>query len=172
MPRVVVAASNVYDSVYLQRNLGLALIPWPGLSSQLSRIAYTGDGPNARREVLFCCGAQPYNKPIEQFAQVIVNATRRVDDTLALMLTRRTRRHNAVDSPQSATRERVTFAWLNDLYPKSYQCKKRQVDGSTGSTTTSTGQTGHVHGSGRRLAKMNKLKMKPKTVTQCGCGCQ
>ena len=52
---VVLAASNAYDWVYLRRNLGISAVPWPGLSTQLSRIAYTGasaSGSLAARSIM------------------------------------------------------------------------------------------------------------------------
>jgi hypothetical protein len=101
-PNVIVASSNAYDHVYLRRQLGITSVPWPGLSYQLARIPYLGGGSHARREILFCCGAQPYNRAIDLWAETVANATQR-----------------------KARGQLTTFAWLNDLYPRSWQCTKR-----------------------------------------------
>ena len=61
--QVLVAASNAYDWVYVARGLGVHPVPWPGLSVQLSQIQYTGGSSRGRPEILFCCGASPYERP-------------------------------------------------------------------------------------------------------------
>jgi hypothetical protein len=103
---VVVAASNAYDWVYLRRSVGVSATPWPGLSTQLSRIAYTGASASGRPEVLFCCGAQAYNRPIAQWAELVANASVRLA--------------RAGDASQR-------YVWLNDIYPKSFHCKREKV---------------------------------------------
>ena len=113
---VVLFASNAYDHVYLRRNLNISAVPWPGLSTQLAPIAYTGGGKHARPEVLYCCGAQAYNQAIEQFATLIANASRM-----------HARRQQAASSEGEATAPSIKFAWLNDLYPKSWHCKRVSV---------------------------------------------
>ena len=114
MPHVLVAASNAYDWVYLRRNLGIAAVPWPGLSVQLSRMPYTGGSPSARSEVLFCCGASAYNKPIAQWAELVVNASRRLLPTIQRA------------TPASVPPDPIRFAWLNDLYPKSFHVRAQR----------------------------------------------
>ena len=99
-PNVLLAASNPYDWLYLRWSVGLDATPWVGLSVQLSTIGYTGTRPQA----LFCCGSSAYNKGIKAVADTIVNASR------AQLL----RSHQT----------RLEFAWLADLYPKSWHCSK------------------------------------------------
>ena len=109
-------ASNAYDHVYLRRNLNISAVPWPGLSTQLAPIAYTGGGEHARSEVLYCCGASPYNEAIEQWAALIANAS------MTHAQGRRAARPDGGGAPPP-----IKFAWLNDLYPKSWHCKRVSV---------------------------------------------
>lgn len=174
-PRVIIAASNAFDHIYLRRNVGLSAVPWPGLSVQLSRIRYTGGGERGRREVLFCCGAQPYNKPIEQWAQIIVNASRKFPV------------NSAAASSNADVPDERRFAWLNDLYPKSYQCKRVRVAASpppapamppaaarsdarpAGGGLLAGGEWAASATAGRRLRSRSKSKkIKGPTVEQCG----
>ncbi len=104
LKRVVFAVSNPYDYIYIRRNIGISAVPWPGLSVQLARIEYTGAGPNARSEVLFCCGTKPYNKLLDFWARRIVNESKRMNVARNSSLSHR------------------RFAWLSELYPKSFQC--------------------------------------------------
>jgi len=89
-------------------------VPWPGLSVQLSRMPYTGGSPSARSEVLFCCGASAYNKPIAQWAELVVNASRRLLPTIQRA------------TPASVPPDPIRFAWLNDLYPKSFHVRAQR----------------------------------------------
>lgn len=150
MPNVVLAASNAYDWLYLRRNIGVAAVPWPGLSVQLSRVRYTGGSPSGRREVLFCCGSSPYNKPIAQWAELIVNASRRF-----MPLIREHHLNNRVHAPTKVPLGEglamvapfdghyrisgsIQFAWLNDLYPKSFHCKRVKVTAASATGTRGT----------------------------------
>ncbi len=155
-PNVVLAASNAYDWLYLRRNIGVAAVPWPGLSVQLSRTRYTGGSPSGRSEVLFCCGAQPYNKPIAQWAELVVNASRRI-----LPLIRQQQASQEVEQGDGAAaplvnHEHIRFAWLNDLYPKSFHCKRVKVN-ATGTGTSTTGTTGVTEhaATARSTARLN-----------------
>lgn len=142
MPNVVFAASNAYDWVYLRRNIGVAPVPWPGLSVQLSRVRYTGGAPTGRSEVLFCCGAQPYNKPIAQWAELVVNASRRHLATVRRALRPAARTTvagaGADGSADASAAPTIRFAWLNDLYPKSFHCKRVKVNASTAAPVVTT----------------------------------
>lgn len=166
MPNVIVAASNAYDHIYLKRNLGIDALPWPGLSVQLRTIRYTGGSARARPEVLFCCGAQPYNKPIDQWAQLIANASKRAPPIDAAAPPRR-------------------FAWLNDLYRKSFQCKRFKLlpppppshpsAPPPPAPTAAAGDLGAAVSAGRRLrsTRAGKKPSKPQkakveTREQCG----
>ena len=164
-PHVLLAVSNAYDFVYLKRNLGLSAVPWPGLSAQLARIQYTGADTTgrARREVLFCCGAQPYNQPLELWAETITNTTR-------LIYARRRM------SPLSAragggSSEPPRFAWLNDLYPRSWQCKRVKAARPSGDAnhTAPNGDAAlpSTNTAGRRLrAKKDKAAASSKLCTR------
>ena len=55
---VVLAASNPYDAMYVRRGFGRDPVPWPGTSSQLASLPYTGASATRRDEILFCCGSR------------------------------------------------------------------------------------------------------------------
>ena len=168
-PHVLPAVSNAYDFV-CQRNLGLSAVPWLGLSAQLARIQYTGADTTGRaRRCSSGCGAQPYNQPLELWAETITNTTR------LIYARRRT-------SPLSARAGGAAwmpprFAWLNDLYPRSWQCKRVKAARPSGDATNHTAPNGDAalpstNAAGRRLrAKKDKAAAspgKPSYTTQCG----
>lgn len=136
--QVVLAASNAYDYVYLKRNLGLDAVPWPGLSAQLAPIRYSGaDAPS--EAVLFCCGASPYNRPITQWADAIKAYSARLEADYALLATKREAPGEAPAEAPGASRlgrhvPRLRFAWLGELYPKSWDCKTHSKTRRTNAT--------------------------------------
>lgn len=149
MPNVVLAASNAYDWLYLRRNIGVSAVPWPGLSVQLSRVRYTGGLPSGRREVLFCCGSSPYNKPIAQWAELIVNASRhfmpRIREQLPIKVP--LAEDLAMVAPSDG-HDRIStsiqFAWINDLYPKSFHCKRVKVTAASAVPSATSGTMGTI----------------------------
>ena len=166
MPNVLFATSNAYDWVYMRRGLGVATVPWPGLSVQLSRIEYTGASASARPEMLFCCGAQPYNPAIGQWAALVTNASRRILPNVSLAASDLRSRGFLLSAEEELTPGRgqllpasinpppppppQVFAWLNDLYPKSFQCKrvkssKAKSGGGKGGGKAYTEQCGYTY---------------------------
>ena len=87
--------------------VGLTWVPRVATAAELSSITYTGE----RQQALFCCGSKPYNKAIAHMADVIVNSSRE---------------QGALQGQMEAATP-LQFAWLGDLYPKSWHCSTPKV---------------------------------------------
>ena len=96
-PNVILAASNAYDAIYLERAFGRAPLPWPATAPHLAPVPYMG----TRRSILFCCGSTAYNPVIRHLASTVVNASRTAD-------TRRAR--------LGGKGRRLVFAWPSEVY--------------------------------------------------------